>query len=546
MVAELAHIQRLGIFFRADGNAQCGVDVADGFALEGAVFHGFLHVQDLAAERQDGLELAVAALLGRSACGVALHEEELAVGRVAVGAVGQLAREAAARHHGLALNELAGLAGRVACRCGKDHLVDDGAGVLRVLFEILVERGADGLRNGGHHLAVAQLGLGLALELGLGHFHRNDGRQTLTEVRRVEVELQLREQAVLVGVALQRGSQAAAETAQVRTAFYRVDVVDVGVDVLAEARVVLHRDLDRDDLVGLQVDGLLGEFLTDAVEILHEFDEAVLRIEHLFLRRPGHLVAVLIVLLLARTHIAQREADALVQVGQFAETAGQDVVVIDGRCRKYFFIRLEGDDRTGVGSLAHDLHVVERLALRILLYEDLPFAVDLGAQVRRECVDAGDAHAVQTAGHLVAVLAELAAGVEDRQHDLQRTALFLLVQAGRDTAAVIGNRNRIVGIDGDDDVVAIAGQRLVDRVVHHLIDQMVQTAGADVADIHGGALAHRLKTFQHLDTVGRIGFVLLQIRCVFFHSSLSLYKQTKIGRIREKSKQKRVGKTLRN
>jgi hypothetical protein len=34
------------------------------------------------------------------------------------------------------------------------------------------------------------------------------------------------------------------------------------------------------------------------------------------------------------------------------------------------------------------------------------------------------------------------------------------------------------------------------------IDQMVETSLTDVSDIHGGALAHRLKAFQNLDTIG--------------------------------------------
>ncbi len=291
-------------------------------------------------------------------------------------------------------------------------------------------------------------------------------------------------------------------------------------DVLAEACVVLHRYLDGDDLVGFQVDRLVSQFLAHAVEVLHELDQAVFRIEHLFLGLRNHLVAVLVVFLLARAQVTQRKADALVQVCQLAQAAGQDVIIVDQH-REDLLVGLEGDDGAGVGSLAHDLHVVEGLALRILLHEDLPFAVDFGPQVRRQRVDARNTHTVQAAGHLVAVLAELTACVQDCQHDLEGAALLLLVQAGRDAAAVVGNSDRIVWIDDHDDVVAEAGERLVDRVVHHLIDQMVQTARTDVAYIHGGALAHRFETFQNLDTVGRIGFVLGQVGSVFFHKNRS-------------------------
>ena len=67
-------------------------------------------------------------------------------------------------------------------------------------------------------------------------------------------------------------------------------------------------------------------------------------------------------------------------------------------------------------------------------------------------------------------------------------------------------RDRVVGVDGDDDVVAVAGQRLVDRVVDHLEHQVVQ-AGAvgGVADVHAGALAHRLQAFEDLDRAFAVG-----------------------------------------
>ncbi len=55
-------------------------------------------------------------------------------------------------------------------------------------------------------------------------------------------------------------------------------------------------------------------------------------------------------------------------------------------------------------------------------------------------------------------------------------------------------------MDRHDDVVAVAGERLVDRVVDDLEHEVVQ-AGAigGVADVHAGALAHGFQTFEDLD-----------------------------------------------
>jgi hypothetical protein len=51
-------------------------------------------------------------------------------------------------------------------------------------------------------------------------------------------------------------------------------------------------------------------------------------------------------------------------------------------------------------------------------------------------------------------------------------------------------------------LVGVAGQRLVDGVVDHLIDHVVQArAVIGVADIHAGALAHGVQAFENLDGI---------------------------------------------
>ena len=51
----------------------------------------------------------------------------------------------------------------------------------------------------------------------------------------------------------------------------------------------------------------------------------------------------------------------------------------------------------------------------------------------------------------------------------------------------------------------MAGEGFVDRVVHHLVHQVVQTTRPGGADVHARALAHRLQAFQHLDLLGAVG-----------------------------------------
>ena len=65
---------------------------------------------------------------------------------------------------------------------------------------------------------------------------------------------------------------------------------------------------------------------------------------------------------------------------------------------------------------------------------------------------------------------------------------------------------RIVDVDGDFDSVAVAGQRFVDRIVHDLVDQVMQTGFAGGADVHRRPQANGFQAFQHLDTTGIVNF----------------------------------------
>ena len=83
VVAGLADVE----FRLADARADGGNDLLDDVAGQHMVFPGFLHVQNFAPKRQYRLEAPVPALLGRTACGVALHQVHFAHGRIVFGAV---------------------------------------------------------------------------------------------------------------------------------------------------------------------------------------------------------------------------------------------------------------------------------------------------------------------------------------------------------------------------------------------------------------------------------------------------------------------------
>ena len=210
------------------------------------------------------------------------------------------------------------------------------------------------------------------------------------------------------------------------------------------------------------------------------------------------------VLALAVALVDQLDLGAVVEERQFADALGEDVEVIfdvveglGGRHEMDFGaapVARTHDGQRRHGDAAPEFHLVE-----------LSVAPDLELQPVRQRVDDRHADAVQPAGNLVAVVVELAAGMQFGHHDLGRRALFLVafLDVRGNAAAVVGDADRIVAVDDDLDVVAPAGECLVDRVVEHLEDHVMQ-AGAvrRVADVHAGALAHGVQALEDLDAGG--------------------------------------------
>ena len=124
---------------------------------------------------------------------------------------------------------------------------------------------------------------------------------------------------------------------------------------------------------------------------------------------------------------------------------------------------------------------------------------------------------MQAAGDLVAAaVAELAAGVEDGEHDLERRLALLLHRVDGDAAAVVDDGDRVVGVDRHVDARAVAGERLVDGVVDDLVDEVVQAAHAGRADVHAGPLADGLEALEDGDVLGVVGAVRCGLRGVVF------------------------------
>ena len=89
-----------------------------------------------------------------------------------------------------------------------------------------------------------------------------------------------------------------------------------------------------------------------------------------------------------------------------------------------------------------------------------------------------------------------------------------MLGADGDAAAVVDHLDDLALFQRNDDLVAVAGKRLVDRIVNDLIDQMMQPAGTGRADIHTRSFSDGLQPLKDLDLIGAV-IVLL----IIFHTS---------------------------
>src|SRR5262249_16551507 len=132
-------------------------------------------------------------------------------------------------------------------------------------------------------------------------------------------------------------------------------------------------------------------------------------------------------------------------------------------------------------------------------------AADLQLQPLTQRVHHRDADSVESAGHLVRGMLELAAGVQHGEDDLRCCLARLLVSVDGNASTVITHRTGAVRVQDDLDAVAEATHGLVHGVIDDLVHEVVEPVGAGVPDVHGRPLAHGLETLEDLDVACSVG-----------------------------------------
>ena len=143
---------------------------------------------------------------------------------------------------------------------------------------------------------------------------------------------------------------------------------------------------------------------------------------------------------------------------------------------KDFGIGLKGDDGSAEVCSAHLLNVALGYTPAKGHAVGFTVAAHFGQQAYRQGVDARNANPVQPAGNLIVALVEFAAGVQHREHHLERRFAFLRHEADGDAPPVVGYSNGAVAVDANVYVFTISPKRLVYGVVYHFVNEVVQAS----------------------------------------------------------------------
>ena len=71
----------------------------------------------------------------------------------------------------------------------------------------------------------------------------------------------------------------------------------------------------------------------------------------------------------------------------------------------------------------------------------------------------------------------------------------------RNSGSVVRDGDRIVGMQRHLDTIRTPGQGLVNGVVHHFVNEVMQASGPGRPDVHAGSEPDRLETFEDRDVL---------------------------------------------
>ena len=508
-VAETGEVKRALLVTGSNASADGRDERLDFGVLKHLVEAGFFDIDDFTFDRKDRLVTAVAALLGRTTGRVALDDIQLGERRVALGAVGQLAGESAAGESAFA-NGFAGFAGGLASAGGCEAFFNDALRNGGIRVEVGHQCLVGDRANDAFHLWRDEFDLRLGLEPGVRVFNRENADETLAHIVAADRGILVFNQAVGLGVLIDRAGERRAEAGGVRAAIRIRDRVGEAQNLVVVAVVVLQHDIHIHVVLDL---GLILVFESD---LAFSSNDDRLRMQELLVLAEladelldAHFVNPMLGAHCLPALVGEGDFEAGIEEGEFAQTGGQ-LRKLELRCdREDRRVGQESDECAGlffVFDFTDDGEFLHRHTALESHVVHLAVAGHLDLEPITERIDALGADAVQTARVFIGTLAELAARMEIREHEFECGDFEFRMDVHRNAAAVVLNRAGSIDMNGDIDFRAEACQVFVDRVVEHLEHAMVQAAFICRPDIHAGALAHAGEAFEFVDFGGVVFF----------------------------------------
>ena len=272
-----------------------------------------------------------------------------------------------------------------------------------------------------------------------------------------------------------------------RTALGVVDIITEAQNVLMELIDILKRRLQLYSLgFPLEMDHLMDRILI-GVHILHKADDAVRLMKFHMLR-------------LLFPAVLKNNRQFRIQIGRLMKPALY-FLLTESCLFKYFSVRQEIDRCAGLlcppyhGQQAF-LKFRSRNPSLIGILVDMSTAFDPDSQFFGQRIDHRGTHTMKAAAGLVRIIIKFSSRMK-RCKDKPLRADALFVHPHGNPPPVIGNRRGTVRLQNHFYPVTKSRQMLIYRVIHDLIDQVVQTFGGYAADIHTGTPPDRLKPLQH-------------------------------------------------
>jgi hypothetical protein len=94
--------------------------------------------------------------------------------------------------------------------------------------------------------------------------------------------------------------------------------------------------------------------------------------------------------------------------------------------------------------------------------------------------------------------------MQNGEDDLHGRLLLNRVFVDRNAATVVNHADGSVGLHIDLNVVTVASQSFVNRVVHDLVNKVVQSPGTGRPNVHAGAFANGFEALKNLNVAGSV------------------------------------------